>query len=321
MTTGSKFENPSVVVSVDLLNQAFELQRAGCPVEDCHKPLISHSTIVNGSAAKLTFLCTRGHPTIWTSCEQLGRQALMLNRLVPAAAVMTGLKLAPMKRFMGLLQIDSHDAHYMKSSSLNVLVKLTQRLYDEEIAGVRKEMKKSDEFDIGILVDVDFRICFLPLFVIVVNILHYQAILTQIAMDEQHSRSQRKFGAAPYCTASFLNKDGLICHMVSVDDDAVAASSVLTKAGKAAKSKAKVAHCEGMAEIARAFKDSGCSLRHFCSDQATDACSDAESYFRPVWKDFRHNFDIWHKVKEFDSLWKTFCLRRLYPRGVFVAIP
>jgi hypothetical protein len=84
----------------------------------------------------------------------------MLNRLVPAAAVMTGLKLAPMKRFMGLLQIDSHDAHYMKSSSLNVLVKLTQGLYDEEIARVQKEMKKSDEFDIGILVDVDFRICF-----------------------------------------------------------------------------------------------------------------------------------------------------------------
>lgn len=145
-------------------------------------------------------------------------------------------------------------------------------------------------------------------------------ILTQLAMDEQHSRSQRKFGAAPYCTASFLNKEGLICLMVSVDDAAVAASSVLTKAGKAAKSKAKVAHCEGMTTIVEMFKDSGSSLRHFCSDQATDACSDADVYFRPVWPGFRHNFDIWHKVKDFDSLWKAFCLRRLYARGVFVSI-
>lgn len=137
-------------------------------------------------------------------------------------------------------------------------------------------------------------------------------------MDEQHSRSQRKFGSAPYCTASFLNKDGLICLMKNVDDEDVKKTTVLTKAGKSAKSKAKVAHCEGMAAIVKIFKTSKSTLRHFCSDQSSDACSDAEVYFRPVWETFRHNFDIWHKIKEFDSLWKTFCLRRLYSRGVIV---
>lgn len=149
VTANPKFEDPSVVVSVSLLNAVVELQRGGCPLEDCNKPLISHSISVNGSAAKITFLCIRGHPTTWTSCEQLGRQALMLNRLVPAAAVMTGLKLAPTKRFMGLLQIDSHDAHYMKASSLDVLIGLTQRLYDEEIARVKNEMVQSKQFDLG----------------------------------------------------------------------------------------------------------------------------------------------------------------------------
>lgn len=139
-------------------------------------------------------------------------------------------------------------------------------------------------------------------------------------MDEQHSRSQRKFGAAPYCTASFLNKDSLICLMVNVNDEAVKNSTVLTKAGKAAKSKAKVAHCEGMATIVKIFKDTESNLRHFCCDQSSDGLSDAETYFRGVWNEFRVNFDIWHKVKEFDALWKTFCLRRLCPRGMFVGV-
>ena len=113
-------------------------------------------------------------------------------------------------------------------------------------------------------------------------------------MDEQHSRSQRKFGAAPYCTASFLNQDSLICLMVNVDDDAVEKSTVLTKAGKAAKSKAKVAHCEGMAALVKVFKGTESSLRHFCCDQSSDGLSDAEAHFRSVWKGFRVNFDIWH---------------------------
>lgn len=139
-----------------------------------------------------------------------------------------------------------------------------------------------------------------------------------VAMDEQHSRSQRKFGAAPYCTASFLNTDGLICLMHSVDEEAVKKTTVLTKAGTAAKSKAKVAHCEGMAALVKIFETSEATVRHFCSDQATDACSDADLYFRKPWPTFRHNFDIWHKVKEFDALWKTFCLRRLYARGVLL---
>lgn len=134
-------------------------------------------------------------------------------------------------------------------------------------------------------------------------------------MDEQHSRSQRKFGA-PYCTASFLNQHSLICLMVNVDDNAVKNTTVLTKAGKAAKSKAKVAHCEGMAKLVTIFKDSESSLRHFCCDQSSDGLSDAETHFRKVWEGFRVNFDIWHKTKEFDSLWKTFCSRRVCPRGV-----
>ena len=144
-----KFENPSVIVSVDLLNAAFEIQRQGCPVDGCGKPIVSNSTSVNGSAAKVTFVCKKGHPTMWTSCEQLGRQSLLLNRLVPAAAVMTGLKLAPTKRFLGLLQVDSHDAHYMKATSLDLLMRLTKQLYDEEITRVQTEMMEADAFDIG----------------------------------------------------------------------------------------------------------------------------------------------------------------------------
>lgn len=134
-------------------------------------------------------------------------------------------------------------------------------------------------------------------------------------MDEQHSRSQRKFGSAPYCTATFLNKDSLVFQMVNVDQDAVESSSVTTKAGTAAKSKAKVSHCLAMQGVVDYFQGTETSLRHFCTDQSSDGCSDGELYFRSVWPDYHSNYDIWHKVKEFDQLWKAYCCEREYPRG------
>lgn len=140
-------------------------------------------------------------------------------------------------------------------------------------------------------------------------------ILTFVAMDEQHSRSQRKFGAAPYCTTTFLNNNHLICQMNHVDLEQASKSDVTTKAGTLAKSKAKISHVEGMKAIVAAFKDSETQLQHFCTDQSADGMADAEVYFRPLW-DFRPCYDIWHKVKEFQSLWKSFCMRRSCPRGM-----
>lgn len=134
-------------------------------------------------------------------------------------------------------------------------------------------------------------------------------------MDEQHSRSQRKFGSAPYCTATFLNASHLIFQMVSVDQDAVDKSNVMTKAGAPAKSKAKVAHCLGMQRLVEYFGP-WAKLRHFCVDQSSDGASDSESYFRPTWPDFRISYDIWHKLKEFDHLWKTFACKRECARGM-----
>jgi hypothetical protein len=134
-------------------------------------------------------------------------------------------------------------------------------------------------------------------------------------MDEQHSRSQRKFGAAPFSTATFLNDMGMIFLMHSVDQNAADVTKVKTKQGTTAKSKAKISHCEGMEAIVDIFGDSGTALRHFCTDQSTDGASDAETYFRETWPGFHMNFDIWHKVKEFEQLWKTFCLKRDHARG------
>lgn len=76
---------------------------------------------------------------------------LVFNRLVPASAVMTGLKMAPMKRFLGLLEIDSQDVDYMKVSSVDLLASLTARMYEEEIARVQAEMKERKTFSLGIL--------------------------------------------------------------------------------------------------------------------------------------------------------------------------
>lgn len=141
-----------------------------------------------------------------------------------------------------------------------------------------------------------------------------------VAMDEQHSRSQRKFGAAPYCTTTFLNDTHLICQMNHVDVEQASKSDVTTKAGTLAKSKAKISHVEGMKAIVAAFKDSETQLQHFCTDQSADGMADAEVHFRPHW-DFRPCYDIWHKVKEFQSLWKSFCMRRSCPRGMcFISI-
>lgn len=134
-------------------------------------------------------------------------------------------------------------------------------------------------------------------------------------MDEQHSRSQRKFGSAPYCTATFLNESSLIFQMVSVDEDAVNTSAITTKAGDPAKSKAKVAHCLGMRGIVDYFQATNTNLRHFCTDQSSDGGSDGETYFRDVWPDYHCSYDVWHKIKEFDALWKSFCSERERARG------
>lgn len=74
---------------------------------------------------------------------------LVFNRLVPASAVMTGLKIAPTKRFLGLLGIDSQDVDYMKVSSVDLLARLTGQLYKEEIERVQAEMKKRKSFSLG----------------------------------------------------------------------------------------------------------------------------------------------------------------------------
>jgi hypothetical protein len=156
VTNGPKFENPAIIVQGSFLDRAFAMQRQGCAVVGCGKPFVSNTTQFNGCAAKVIFRCQKGHPWTWSSCEQLGRQSLLLNPLVPAAAVMSGLKIAPTKRFLGLLQVDTHDAHYMKSSSLNLLMQHTQQLYDEEIALVQEEMMEGEVFDIGTVLGFRF---------------------------------------------------------------------------------------------------------------------------------------------------------------------
>lgn len=149
-----KFQNPNVLVELNFLDRALAISRSSCPVDGCKKPIVSHSLRVDGAAAKATFLCARGHPTTWASCEQLGRQALMLNRLVPCAAIMAGLKILPMKRFLGLLQVDSQGSSYMKVSSVDLLARLTNQLYLEEIKRVREEMLEYESFDLGTILDV-----------------------------------------------------------------------------------------------------------------------------------------------------------------------
>lgn len=58
--------------------------------------------------------------------------------------------MAPMKRFLGLLEIDSQDVDYMKVSSVDLLASLTARMYEEEIARVQAEMKERKTFSLGI---------------------------------------------------------------------------------------------------------------------------------------------------------------------------
>lgn len=145
----TKFERPHVLVEVSFLDKALTLSRAGCPLDFCLKPFVSHSIRCDGAAAKAVFVCKKGHEVTWTSCDQIGRQALLLNRLIPCAAVMTGLKIVPMKRFLGLLQIETQGSSYMKCSALNVLARLTNVMYQDEIKRVREEMMEAGTFSLG----------------------------------------------------------------------------------------------------------------------------------------------------------------------------
>lgn len=160
VTVKPKFENPCAIVNLQCLQAGFAQALAGCPVEGCKRPFISHSVRVDASSAKCTFICKKGHPTAWTSSEQIGRQMIVLNKLVPAAAVMSGLKIVPMKRFLGLLSVDSQNADYMKKSSLDLLAKLTSELFAEELDRTRLEMLTEPSFDAGNSLYLAIRYCF-----------------------------------------------------------------------------------------------------------------------------------------------------------------
>ena len=149
-TSAPKFDQPCAIVSLKELGEAFTLARTGCPVGGCGRAIASHEIRVDASCVKVTFLCEKGHPTKWTSCEQIGRQMLVVNKLVPAASVMAGLKIVPMKRFMALLQVDTQNADHMKSTSIDLLAKITKDLYDELVDVVCVSMLEDDEFDCGI---------------------------------------------------------------------------------------------------------------------------------------------------------------------------
>lgn len=152
-TAKPKYDEPNVICSTKMLNDAFKVLLNGCPVQGCGKPITSQSEIrIDACCAKATFTCPKGHPFSWTSSEQFGRQSLVFNRLVPASAAMTGLKIAPMRRFLGLLGIDSQDPDYMKSSSINLLVSLSNTMYEEEVAIVQAEMLEENKFSIGMFV-------------------------------------------------------------------------------------------------------------------------------------------------------------------------
>lgn len=160
-TTEPKFQDPHAIVCLKSLDQAFNIAMNPCPVSGCGKAIVSQSKAVHGSCVKFTFLCSKGHPTIWSSCEQIGRQILLVNKLVPAAAVMSGLKVTPMKRFLALLQIDSQNADYMKNSTLGLLVRLTNELWEEEVAVVRQLMMEDEEFDCGMHIVLLRFLCFI----------------------------------------------------------------------------------------------------------------------------------------------------------------
>lgn len=74
---------------------------------------------------------------------------LVVNKLVPCATIMTGLKIAPMRRFLGLLGVDSQNPDYMKISAIDLLVKLTDDLFQEEMTKVREQMMQYEVFDCG----------------------------------------------------------------------------------------------------------------------------------------------------------------------------
>lgn len=125
------------------------MARAGCAQDGCGRPFDQQSLRSDASGLKIVFKCNKGHRTTWSGSELIGRQTLLVNKLVPAAAVMTGLNVAPMKRFLGLLAVDSQNADYMKKGSLDLLFKLTKQMFDEEMERTRLEMLENPFFDAG----------------------------------------------------------------------------------------------------------------------------------------------------------------------------
>lgn len=59
------------------------------------------------------------------------------------------------------------------------------------------------------------------------------------------------------------------------------------------------------------------TLEHLTADQSASGAASAEKILRPVWKDYKLHYDLWHKVYPFTGLWKTFVNQRTRPYGPY----
>lgn len=128
-----------------------------------------------------------------------------------------------------------------------------------------------------------------------------------IAVDEQHSRSQRAGKRAPYCSAVFVSEDsGKIVHLSHASKQEAIALEV--------KDLAKAARVNGLKTIGRRLQ----KLDMVVVDGCAAAEKDLNEHIRSIARHakVRFNKDLWHKAKSIGKKWKILLDKRA-SRGVF----
>lgn len=141
--------------------------------------------------------------------EGVDGKELDLNMKLPCAAVLSGIRPTSTENFLELMNIESQSRQYVKESCLNVLAETTNSMWEAEMEKRKNIINSSKTFD--------------------------------ASFDEQWIRPQRfTSGQARLCTNTVVDNEGHILVMSHVDEEILAKSDFVCKAGTKVKSKAKV---------------------------------------------------------------------------------
>lgn len=196
------------------------------------------------------------------SLQQLQSGSFEINKLIPSAAALCGLEMKRVSEFLGTVDVLCPSRSVMYRTE----TQLAQTIIAVGDAEMNKQIALANQRPEGIV----------------------------IAIDEQHSRSQRAGKRAPYCSAVFIDdSNGKVVTLAHASNEEAKRLNV--------KCLAKASRVTGLKTIAAKLNKIDMIVVDGCAASENDLNDHVRSVRRH--HDCRLNKDLWHKAKSLGKAW------------------